>query len=115
MENKQKRQLLWLTLLATIIWSAIMTWEVGGYRQHACPGLPTERGISSRFASPIGALTITRSADEFRLLIDQCDPNDNRLWNVHAAQTNTCMDFLFIALYGGAFLLFASVLGKDSL
>jgi hypothetical protein len=111
MENKQKRRLLWLILLATIIWSTIMAWEVGGYRPQGCPCLPTERGILSRLASPIGALSMTRSADEFRLLIDQCDPNNNRLWNVHVAQTNTCMDFLFIALYGGAFLLFASVLG----
>lgn len=111
MENKRKRQLLWLTLLATVVWSALMTWEVGGYRRQSCPELPTARGVSAKHASPIGALTITQSKDDFELMIDQCDSGENRLWNIHVAQTDTCMDFLFIALYGGAFLLFASVLG----
>jgi hypothetical protein len=111
MENKRKQQLLWLTLLATVVWSVLMTWEVGGYRQQSCPELPTARGVSAQHASPIGALTITQSKDDVELLIDQCDSDENRLWNIHVAQTNTCMDFLFIALYGGAFLLFASVLG----
>src|SRR5271154_5648127 len=103
MENKRKQQLLWLTLLATVVWSSLMAWEVGGYRQQSCPELPTARGVSAKHASPIGALTITRSKDDFELLIDQCDSDENRLWNIHVAQTNTCMDFLFIALYGGAF------------
>ncbi len=112
MENKRKLQLLWLTLLATVIWSALMTWELGGYNGESCPGaLPTARGVSAPHASPIGALTITQSKEDFALLIDQCHSDDNRLWNIHVAQTNTCMDFLFIALYGGVFLLFASVLG----
>jgi hypothetical protein len=111
MENKQKRQLLWLTLLATVVWSSLMAWEVGGYRQQPCPELPTARGVSAPHASPNAALAITRSKEDFELLIDQCTSDGNRLWNIHVAQANTCMDFLFIALYGGAFLLFASVLG----
>jgi hypothetical protein len=111
MENKQKRQLLWLTLLATIVWSALMTWEAFGYRQPSCLKVPTARGVTAKYASPIGALTITQSKEDFERLIDRCSSDDNRLWNIHVAQTNTCMDFLFIALYGGVFLLFASVLG----
>jgi len=79
MKDKQKRQLLWLTLLATIVWAALMTWEVGGYRRQLCTGLPTERGISNPLASPIGALTITTSTEEFTLLIDQCDATDRVL------------------------------------
>jgi hypothetical protein len=111
MENKRKRQLLWLTLLATVVWSSLMAWEVGGYRPQSCPELPTARGVSVLHASPIAALAITQSKEDFELLIDQCNSDGNRLWNIHVAQTNTCMDFLYIPLYGGAFLLFASVLG----
>jgi hypothetical protein len=111
MASNQKQQFLWLALLATIIWSALMGLEVAGYHRQNCSSLQVDRGVSSRFASPIGALTMTADAAQFQALIDQCDSSGNRLWNVHVAQTNTCMDFLFIALYGGVFLLLASVLG----
>jgi hypothetical protein len=111
MASKQKQQFLWLALLATILWSVLMGLEVAGYHPQQCSSLPTEHGISSRFASPIGALAITTDATKFQALIDQCDPSGNRLWNVHVAQTNTCMDFLFIGLYGSVFLLFSGVLG----
>ncbi|WP_348263923.1 hypothetical protein P8935_05155 [Telmatobacter sp. DSM 110680] len=110
MELKQKLQLLWLALLATIIWAVLMGWEANGYRREQCPELPTNRGLSSPHASPIGALEVTTSEDTFEVLINQCSSSNNRLWNIHVAQANTCMDFLFIALYGGVFLLFANVL-----
>ena len=103
MASKQKRQFLWLALLATVIWSVLMGLEVASYHRQQCSPLPTERGISSSLASPIAALTITTDATKFQNLIDQCDPSGNRLWNVHVAQTNTCMDFLFIGLYGSVF------------
>jgi hypothetical protein len=115
MESTQKRQLLWLALSATIVWTGLMGWEVAGFHREQCQNLPADRGFSSQLASPIAELTITRSVSTFQLLIDQCEPEVNRLWNANVAQTNTCMDFLFIGLYGSVFLLFASVLqGKLS-
>jgi hypothetical protein len=43
----------------------------------------------------------------FRDRIDQGDPKANEFWNIEIARVNTCMDFLFIALYWGVFSLLA--------
>lgn len=110
MSNKRKQQFLWLAVLATFIWSLMMTWEIHGYHQESCASLPVAHGASSPYASPIAALSLTRSATDFELLVDQCHQEDNRLWNIHVAQANTCMDFLLIALYLSVFVLFTEVL-----
>lgn len=113
MSTTSKRQLLWIALLANIVWAVLMGWQVKGYyrsTQESCSALPREHGLSNPLTSPIAALSKANSVSEFEAVVDQCNKEENRLWNIHVAQTNTCMDFLFIGLYGSVFLLFSYLL-----
>lgn len=109
MNDASSRRLLWLTLVGTIIWGAMMFWQAGDYHRQSCAELPAQPYRTSRLVGPIIPLEMARSASDFRALVDQCNPEDSQAWNAEVARIDTGMDFLFIGLYGSMFLLFAQL------
>jgi Patatin-like phospholipase len=111
MNDVSSRRLLWLTLVGTIIWGAMMFWQAGDYHRGSCAELPTQSFCTSGLVGPTIPLEMTRSASAFQALVDQCNPEDNRDWNAEVVRIDIGMGFLFIGLYGSLFLLFARLLG----
>ena len=102
-----RQRIFWLVLVAATIWSLVMFWEASEFKKRDCS---TEQGNARqacKHTSPIAAIELATDPPTFRDRIDQGDPKANELWNTEIARVNTCMDFLFIALYWGVFFLLA--------
>jgi len=97
------QRILWCTLIAVMVWIAMMFCEGASFRQPCAE--TTGLKIISCHSAPVADLELARNAAAFRNLIDQLDAAENRRWNTEVMRVNTCMDFLFIALYSLTFVL----------
>jgi len=104
------QRILWIILVAAVIWSSIMAWEASKYKKN-CSSSQNISLEQCRYTSPIAALELANNQQEFKNVIDQGDPTIE-LWNAEIARVNTCMDFLFIVQYWLVFFLVAKLLGK---
>jgi hypothetical protein len=103
------QRMFWLTIVAATVWSLVMFWEATEFKKRDCSGEQGNARLACKYTSPIAALELATDPQMFRDRIDQRDPKANEVWNVEIARVNTCMDFLFIALYCGVFFLLAQL------
>src|ERR1051326_3661006 len=99
------QRMLWSTLVAIMVWIAMMSCEGSAFRQ-PCTETSFLKSIACHSA-PLANLELAPDASAFRNLIDQQNPADNRRWNAEVIRVNTCMDFLFIILYWLTFVFLA--------
>ena len=106
------QRIFWIALLAAFTWSLVMGWEAREYKRKECPKEQANSRQACNKTPPIAALELAKNPQEFRDRIDQGDPAANELWNAEVARVNTCMDFLFVAMYWGVFFFLARMQGK---
>ncbi len=106
------QRIFWIALLAAFTWSLVMGWEARESKRKECPKEQANSRQACNKTPPIAALELAKNPQEFRDRIDQGDPAANELWNAEVARVNTCMDFLFVAMYWGVFFFLARMQGK---
>ena len=99
------QRMLWCTLIAIMVWIAMMLCEGAAFRQ-PCVGKSHLSYIACHSA-PVADLELAADAPHFQDLVDQRDSVANRRWNAEVIRVNTCMDFLFILLYWLTFVFLA--------
>jgi hypothetical protein len=98
-------QILWLVLIATIVWALSMAVEASSFRKSH------NSGLIGRFDSPVVMLELAQSRQAFSAIIDQ-GPRDQ---NIRTMRINTYMDFVFIVLYCLTLILLVAVNSNTSI
>jgi hypothetical protein len=88
-------RILWIVVLATIVWAVCMAVEAAKFDKSRSTGL------IGRFDSPIAMLELAGSQTAFAAVLDE----GQRHRNVRIMQINTYMDFVFILFYCDALVL----------
>ena len=97
-------RLLWVVLIAAIIWALAMAVEASAFDKSRASG------VVGRLDSPIAMLELAESEQQFAAILDQGE----RGKNITVMQLNTYMDFVFILLYCLTFILLAAVCSGTS-